>query len=89
MAINEIESIRLKKALLILLPYPELGAPLILLPLLVAADVGFLCVPSEDEYPELSTVLWLCSLRLGLRCDSGLLELLLFSGDTEGQQVGV
>lgn len=68
---TEYSPIRLNKALLILLLYPVLGAPpLILLELLVA----FLLVPSEEEYPELSTPLRLDSVWSGLRCKPGLLE---------------
>lgn len=47
----------LKKALLILVQYPVLGALLLQQTLLVLLLVGFLEAPSEDEYPELSTPL--------------------------------
>lgn len=66
----------LKKALLILVQYPALGAPRLQQTLLVLLllPVGFLRTPSEDEYPELSTPLK--SLWLGLKCNPGLVELL-------------
>lgn len=56
-AVKQTESKSPKKALLILVQYPVLGAPLLQQTLLVLLLVGFLEVPSEDEYPELSTPL--------------------------------
>lgn len=86
--------IRLEKALLILLLYPAPGATLLPWILSVLTAVGFLWGPSQDEYPELSTLLWVSSLWLGLWCKPGLLELQgpatgHFSGGTEGLSVGV
>lgn len=86
--------IRLEKALLTLLLYPAPGATLLPWILSVLTAVGFLWEPSEDEYPELSTLLWVSSLWLGLWCKPGLLELQgpatgHFSGGTEGLSVGV
>lgn len=56
-AVKQTESKSLKKALLILVQYPVMGAPLLQQTLFGLLLMGFLEAPSEDEYPELSTPL--------------------------------